>query len=164
MADFDREEWLSLAGSTDQTDQQLALELAKANAWELQEELLYWFACHTGFAERSAIYQLLLPEYRKNALALIDDKGGATPFDRTASIELFLRAEDLEMQKALVHLERWFMKPTDIKNALILEYKSQKGCTLEKAKVEVNRLYTQEPGHAGDDMHGGGRAPDDASF
>jgi hypothetical protein len=164
MAVFDKERWLALAASSEEKDQQEALDLAKDSADLIQNELLYWFACNTAFAERVKIYLLLKKEYQEKALELIDDKGSLVAFDRTETLDFFKKAEDVEMQRAIVHLERWFMKPTNIKNQLVLEYKNQKACDLDKANLEVNRLYMEEPGQAGDDDLGGGRAPDDPQY
>lgn len=164
MAVFDKDKWLSLASSVEELDQVEALNMAKTSPELLQNELLYWFACNVNFAERSELYQLLDEEYQKQALELIGDQGKFTTFDRAETLDLFLRAEDIEMQRAIVQLERWFMKPTDIKNPLVLEYKNQKSCDLGKANTEVNRLFMKEPGQAADEEIGGGRVSDDVDF
>lgn len=164
MAVFDKDKWLNLASSTEELDRIEALNMAKTSPELLQNELLYWFACNVHFAERSELYQLLDEKHQKQALDLIDDQGAFTAFDRTQTLDLFLRAEDIEMQRAIVQLERWFMKPTEIKNPLVLEYKNQKSCDLEKAHFEVNRLFMEEPGQAADEEIGGGRASDDVDY
>jgi hypothetical protein len=155
---FDKNKWLALASSENKDDVQLALSQAKDWAELLQMELLYWFGCNTTFEYRFHIYALLQEENQIQALALIADKGDLSAFDRTNTFEEFAKADSTEMQQAIIHLERWFMKPDKaFKNSLYLEYKNRKGCEMEESKLAVNRLFLEEPGQIGDDEGGESR-------
>jgi len=111
--------------------------------------------------KRFKLYALLQEEFQEKALEIIADQGSLTVFDRIEAFEEFDNTEELPMQQAIIHLERWFMAPNDkFKNSLYLEYKNRKKCSLEDAKLAVNRLFAEEPGQAGDEFTGGGRAPD----
>lgn len=156
---FNKQNWLKLASSDNAEEIQHALEMAKDWATELQTELLYWFGCNTAFRYRFHIYELLNEQNREQALKLISDKGQLSAFDRTQTFEEFESSDTTEMQQAIVHLERWFMKPdAAFKNSLYLEYKNRKGCTMEEAKLAVNKLFKEEPGQIGDDAAGESRS------
>ncbi len=156
---FDKKHWIELAKSDDTDSREQALELASTWSNLLQLELLYWFACNTNFEARFQIFQFLDKEHRSLALRLINDKEGITSFDRTLSFDEFERAQDIEMQGAIIHLERWFAAPDErFKNSLYLEYKNRKRCSMEDSKLAVNLLFTEDPEQIGDDAAGESRS------
>jgi len=156
---FNKKQWVALASSEQESEKLEALDSAKVYAAQLQEELMYWFACNTAARWRFKIYELLDDMHQEKALELISDKGNLTGFDRIKSFEQFAQAKELEMQQAIVHLERWFMKPSEgFKNSLYLQFKNQKKCSLDESKLAVNRLFVEEPGQVGDEIAGDSRS------
>ena len=152
---LNKKNWLRLAGSDIEADNIEAIEIAENYSTELQNELLYWFSVNSSFQWRFRIFELLNADNREMALKVIRDTDKLCAFDRIKAYEKFVQTTEPEMRNAIVHLDRWFLKPSDkFKNMLVLEYKNRKKCSLEDAKRAVDILFVEEPGSAGDEVSG----------
>lgn len=152
---FSNNEWYRLASSDNESDWTTALDLASEFKEKLQMELLYWFGSNIGFHWRFKIYDLLDDDNKKLALQLISDNNSLSSFDRIKAFDKFKETKDNTIQSVITYLDRWHKKPVpNFKRNLILEYKNRKKCSVDEAKLIINRLFVEEPGNAADQFSG----------
>jgi hypothetical protein len=136
LSDEEKNSWVQLAASEEDTNRKLALELLEAVAEKFQQEILYWLA-YNPFNIKLKLFPLLL-ENKKKKFLLHHSK--LPPFDKQKVFEIYETQESVLQKAILKHKAKckdfWSQRVN-----FLLVYKDLTGEGLQSAIEAMNSIW-----------------------